>query len=130
MRATLGTILMASGLALAAATAVGEDEKDNTQAQEQAQEQQAAKAPAKQTAAAQPELEKKFTPPDGWHPKKRGQYTVYCRKDYNVRGTRVPAESCYDEAGIRAMIEAQREDQMMVDKMRRVCGGDASCGAH
>ncbi|MGH8205089.1 MAG: hypothetical protein ACREST_10805, partial [Steroidobacteraceae bacterium] len=64
-----------------------------------------------------------------WRAKKRGQYTVYCRKDYNVRGTRFPAETCYDEAGIRAMIEAGREDQMMVDKMRRVCGSDASCGA-
>jgi hypothetical protein len=74
--------------------------------------------------------ESAFVPPDGWRAKKRGQFTVYCRKDYNVRGTRFPAETCYDEAGIRAMVEAQREDQMMVDKMRRICGNDATCGTH
>jgi len=73
---------------------------------------------------------KEFTPPDGWRPKTRGKYTVYCRKDYNVKGTRFPAETCYDEAGIRAMLEAQREDQAKVDQMRRICGSDASCGAH
>jgi hypothetical protein len=73
---------------------------------------------------------KGFTPPDGWRPKKRGQFTVYCRKDYNVKGTRFPAETCYDEAGIRAMLEAQREDQTQVDQMRRICGSDATCGAH
>jgi hypothetical protein len=71
---------------------------------------------------------KEFVPPGGWRPKKRGEFTVYCRKDYNVKGTRFPAETCYDEAGIRAMIEAGREDQTMVDKMRRICSGDASCG--
>ncbi len=117
MSATFRAILMASGLALSAAPAAGGDEKPVAEA-----------PPAKQATAAEPE--KEFTPPDGWHPKKRGQFTVYCRKDYNVKGTRVPAETCYDEAGIRAMIEAQREDQTMVDKMRRVCSGDASCGAH
>ena len=71
-----------------------------------------------------------FKPPDGWRPKKRGQFTVYCRKDYNVKGTRLPAETCYDEAGIRAMLEAQREDQKTVDQMRRVCGSVEACGAN
>lgn len=81
----------------------------------------------KQAEATAKTAEKPFTPPDGWHTKKRGQFIVYCRKDYNVKGTRLPAEICYDEAGIRAMLEAEREDQAMVDKMRRVCAGDA-CG--
>ena len=88
----------------------------------------AADEPVAEKAAAVAET-KEFTPPDGWRPKKRGQFTVYCRKDYNVKGTRFPAETCYDEAGIRAMLEAQREDQAMVDQMRRICGSDASCGA-
>ena len=89
----------------------------------------AADAPVADEAAAAAEA-KEFKPPDGWRPKKRGKYTVYCRKDYNVKGTRLPAETCYDEEGIRAMIEAQREDQTMVDQMRRICGNDSTCGAH
>lgn len=85
--------------------------------------------PVADKAAAVAET-KEFTPPDGWRPKKRGKFTVYCRKDYNVKGTRFPAETCHDEAGIRAMLEAERESQVMVDKMRRICGNDATCGAH
>jgi hypothetical protein len=118
MRATLGMFLLLAGLAFSAVPAAGEDEAP------------AAKAPAEQTAAAQPAPEKEFTPPDGWRPKKRGKFTVYCRKDYNVKGTRFPAETCYDETGIRAMLEAQREDQTQLDQMRRICGNDATCGAH
>jgi hypothetical protein len=87
----------------------------------------AADEPVAERAAAAAETKKEFMPPDGWRQKKRGQFTVYCRKDYNVKGTRFPAETCYDEAGIRAMVEAQREDQAMVDKMRRICGSDGGC---
>jgi hypothetical protein len=115
MRATLAMFLVLGGLAFSATPAAGEDEAP------------AAKVPAEQAVASQPEPEKEFTPPDGWRQKKRGQFTVYCRKDYNVKGTRFPAETCYDEAGIRAMVEAQREDQAMVDKMRRICGSDGGC---
>ena|SRR5688572_1875609 len=118
MRATLAMFLVLAGLAFSATPAAGEDEAP------------AAKAPAEQTAAAEPEPGKEFTPPDGWRPKKRGQFTVYCRKDFNMKGTRFPAETCYDEAGIRAMLEAERESQTMVDQMRRICGSDAACGTH
>ncbi len=69
--------------------------------------------------------EKEFVPPDGWRPKKRGEFTVYCRKDYNVKGTRFPAEICYDEAGIRAMLAAQREDR---ERWTRCAGSAASDG--
>ena len=69
-----------------------------------------------------------FVPPDGWRPKKRGNFTVYCRKD-QAMGTRFPKETCYDEAGIRAMLAAQLEDREKVDQMRRICAGDASCGS-
>jgi hypothetical protein len=117
MHATLGMFLALAGLAFSATPAAGEDEVP------------AAKTPAEQTTAAQPEAAKEFTPPDGWRPKKRGKFTVYCRRDYNVKGTRLPAETCYDEEGIRAMLEAQREDQRTVDQMRRICGNDATCGA-
>lgn len=74
--------------------------------------------------------EKAFVPPDGWRPRKRGQFTVYCRKDFNVKGTRFPAETCYDEASLRAMVQQQLDDRASVDQMRRICAGDASCGAN
>ncbi|HWN05568.1 MAG TPA: hypothetical protein VNO53_00270 [Steroidobacteraceae bacterium] len=89
----------------------------------------AADEPVADKAAAVAET-KEFKPPDGWRPKKRGKFTVYCRKDYNVKGTRLPAETCYDESGIRAMLEAQRDDQTTVDQMRRICSNDATCGAN
>jgi hypothetical protein len=73
--------------------------------------------------------EKEFVPPDGWRPRKRGEFTVYCRKD-QVMGTRFPKETCYDEAGIRAMLAAQAEDREKIDQMRRICAGDSSCGTH
>ena len=74
--------------------------------------------------------EKEFVPPDGWRPKKRGKFTVYCRKEYNAKGTRFPMETCYDEAGIRAMLAAQLEDREKIDQLRRICSGDASCGSN
>jgi len=68
--------------------------------------------------------EREFKPPDGWRPRKRGEFTVYCRKDYTPRGTRFPTEVCYDEKGIREMLQAQREDQASVDQARRIQGTD------
>ncbi len=90
--------------------------------------------PAAATDAAAPAPkakadDKPFTPPPGWREKKRGQYTVYCRKQ-SVQGTRLPKEVCYDEEGIRAMLAAQREDREKVDQMRRVCGSQAACGGN
>jgi len=70
---------------------------------------------------------KEFKPPDGWKPRKRGEFTVYCRKDYNAKGTRFPQEICYDEAGIRAMLTEQQEDRDKLDQMRRICGQDGGC---
>lgn len=87
------------------------------------------KAPAAEadTTAAASE-EKPFVPPDGWREKKRGKYTVYCRKQSEV-GTRFQKETCYDEAGIRAMLAAQQDDREKVDQMRRICGSQDACGS-
>jgi hypothetical protein len=72
-------------------------------------------------AQADEAKEKEFTPPPGFRPRKRGGFTVYCRRE-EPKGTRFPAEVCYDEQGIREMLQAQREDLEMVDKMRRIYG--------
>jgi invasion protein IalB len=72
--------------------------------------------------------EKPFVPPDGWREKKRGKYTVYCRKESEV-GTRFQKETCYDQEGIRAMLAAQQDDREKVDQMRRICGSQDACGS-
>ena len=89
-----------------------------------ADEPEKAAEPEKTTAAkAEP-----FVPPDGWREKKRGTPTVYCRKDSEA-GTRFQKETCYDEAGIRAMLAAQQDDREKVDQMRRICGSQDACGS-
>ena len=81
---------------------------------------------ASPTAAA--DTRKELVLPPGFKPKKRGKFILYCRKE-TVLGTRMPAEHCYDEQGIRAMLRAQLEDREKVDQMRRICGSLDACGA-
>ena len=119
MRATVLTLL--SCLIFMAAPARSEEPPSKP-------EEQAAAKPEPVPAAAEKAEQEVFVPPDGWRPKKRGNFTVYCRKD-QAMGTRFPKETCYDEAGIRAMLAAQIEDREKVDQMRRICAGDTSCGS-
>lgn len=89
-------------------------------------------ADAKDAPAPAPKAgadEEPFTPPPGWREKKRGKFIVYCRKQ-TEKGTRLAKEVCYDEDGIRAMLQSQREDQERVDQMRRVCSSQAACGSN
>ena len=81
-------------------------------------------AAADATKAAEPE---KIHLPPGFKPKKRGKFTVYCRKE-EAMGTRFPVEKCYDEQGIREYVLDQRENQKQVDQMRRICGSMEACG--
>lgn len=80
--------------------------------------------PAASTAKAE---ERELVLPPGFRPKKRGKFVVYCKRDA-VLGTRMAAERCYDEEGIRAMLRAQAEDREKVDQMRRICGSMEQCG--
>jgi hypothetical protein len=70
-------------------------------------------------AKAKETKEREFTPPPGFRARKRGQHVVYCRRE-EPKGSRFPTEVCYDEQGIRNMLQAQREDQMKVDQIRRI----------
>jgi hypothetical protein len=74
--------------------------------------------------AAEPD---KIYLPAGFKAKKRGKFTLYCRKE-EVMGTRFPVEKCYDEKGIRDYVLDQRENQKQVDQMRRICGSQDACG--
>lgn len=114
MRNLIIAALVLPALVLAAQSAGGEEPPAT-------REQPVADAAAKK--------EPEFTPPPGWHPKKRGKFIVYCRKQSQM-GTRLPAEVCYDEQGIRDMLAAQRDDREKVDQMRRICGSQAACGAN
>ena len=85
--------------------------------------------PAKEASAAEPvKKEEPFKPPPGFRQRKRGEFIVYCRKE-PVMGTRFPAEKCYDEEGIKAMLVAQQDQRDKMDQMRRICAGDSTCGS-
>jgi hypothetical protein len=71
--------------------------------------------------------ERAFTPPPGFRERKRGKHVVYCRRE-EPKGSRFPTEICYDEKGIREMLQAQREDQAKVDQIRRTRATGACCG--
>ena len=68
-----------------------------------------------------------FVLPPGFKPMKRGKYTLYCRKE-TVMGTRLPAQKCYDEDGIRQLVQSLREEREKIDQMRRICGSMDACG--
>jgi hypothetical protein len=68
-----------------------------------------------------------FVLPPGFKPMKRGKFTLYCRKE-SVMGTRLPAQKCYDEDGIRQLVQSLREEREKIDQMRRICGSMNACG--
>lgn len=129
MRAIFLAALAAT--AIAAAPAFG-DEPATTEAAV-ATESAEAKADAPATAelaaadVSKPAAEDEIYLPPGFKVKKRGKFTLYCRKE-DVMGTRFPVEKCYDEQGIRDYVLDQRENQKQVDQMRRICGSMDACG--
>jgi len=81
-----------------------------------------ASAEAKPDAKAASE----FKPPPGFRTRKRGDVTVYCRKEA-VMGTRLAADKCYDEAGLRKLNHTELEQIEVLERIR-ACG-TASCPA-
>ncbi len=127
---TLGAMLL-----VAAAQAVGEEPA--AASEQAATATEAAPAPAADPPAAPEALAAADVPnaaeapkvylPPGFKVKKRGKFTLYCRKE-EAMGTRFPVEKCYDEQGIREYVLDQRENQKQVDQMRRICGSMEACG--
>ena len=70
-----------------------------------------------------------FALPPGFKPMKRGKFTLYCRKE-SVMGTRLPTQKCYDEDGIRQLVQLLREERERIDQMRRICSQQGACGAN
>ena len=115
-------LLAASGVAAA-------DESRDKPAPAAAEATAATPAPAVgiQVAVAEEKAAEPVKLPPGFREKKRGKYTVYCRKDVAM-GSRFASEKCYDERGLREYIDDQRENQKQVDQMRRICGSMDACG--
>ncbi|HEY8266313.1 MAG TPA: hypothetical protein VIG03_07040 [Steroidobacteraceae bacterium] len=133
MRATLLTALILPALLLDPPIAGSEEPPAETAAASTvapAAEKPADTKPvdAKASAVAKADDEA-FVIPPGFKERKRGKYTVYCRKD-PVIGTRFQSEKCYDEQGIHDYLQAQRENQEKVDQMRRTCATQGSCGSN
>ncbi len=70
--------------------------------------------------------EQAFKPPPGFRERKRGKHVVYCRRE-EPKGSRFPSEICYDEQGIRDMLQSQREDQIKIDQIRRTEATTRGC---
>jgi hypothetical protein len=134
MHATFLTALILPGLLLAAPIAGSEELPAETAAAAKAAPAEDKPADTKPvdaaaSAAAKADADDDFVIPPGFKERKRGKYTVYCRKD-PVMGTRFQSERCYDEKGIRDYLLAQRENQENIDRMRRVCSTQGACGSN
>jgi hypothetical protein len=131
MRNLLIAVMILPALWLAAPRAIGDEPRqseDTTAEPARAADADADSANAKPDLAAAKAADKdEIRLPAGFKAKKRGKFTVYCRKT-TALGTRFPTETCYDERGIRAYILDQEESQKQVDQMRRICGNMEACG--
>jgi hypothetical protein len=87
-----------------------------------AEEQPVVPDASKASAEAKPVAEEsaEFEVPPGFRTKKRGDMTLYCRRE-DVLGSRFKAEKCYDEAGVRELERKRREGEEMMDKIKN-CG--------
>jgi hypothetical protein len=136
MRASMKAAILAPALLLWAAVGRTDEPPAAAEAQPESQAEapkaaidvvEKASEDAETSTTAATESKRELVLPPGFKPKKRGKFVVYCKKDA-VLGTRMAAERCYDEEGIRAMLRAQEEDREKVDQMRRICGSMESCG--
>jgi hypothetical protein len=111
-------------LSLAAQGALAQDSAvaDETPAAEQASE----KVESRTTAAATKE---EFKPPVGFQTRKRGELTLYCKKEAAV-GTRFKSEKCYSEDQVRDYIIAQQENKRDIDRIINTCGGGSACATN
>ena len=123
------TAMVLPGLLLAAPVAGSEENPAEASAPVIAGAE-AMPADAKPADAALPAIanaDDNFVLPPGFKPMKRGKFTLYCRKE-SVMGTRLPAQKCYDEDGIRQLVQSLREEREKIDQMRRICGSMNACG--
>lgn len=68
-----------------------------------------------------------FKPPPGFLTKKRGKYTLYCKREAPM-GTRLKTETCLNEEQMRDYILALAENKRDVDRIRAICSNPCVCG--
>lgn len=68
-----------------------------------------------------------FKVPPGYRIKKTGELTLYCRRE-DVLGSRFKAEKCYDEAGVKALERARRENEEMMNRIENCAVGTCPIG--
>lgn len=81
---------------------------------------------AKAAATAKAETDE-LKPPPGWKKKKRGKFMLYCKNEAPM-GTRIKAETCYDEDGMRNYMLALQENKGDIDRIRSTCSNICVCG--
>ena len=84
------------------------------------------KVSAEATAAADAKKDDEFKPPPGFLTKKRGNLTLYCKKD-RTTGTRFATEKCYDENQMREYLLALEIQKRDVERIRATCTTAAVC---
>lgn len=95
----------------------------------------AAEEPPADPEASQPAAESKraaeetieFKSPPGFRPRKHGDVMLYCRREA-VLGSRFKAEKCYDQAGVKELLRAEREKSEMMDRIQNCAVGSCPAG--
>jgi hypothetical protein len=69
-----------------------------------------------------------FVPPPGFVTKKRGAFTLYCKRDTTI-GTRIKTEKCYDEQQVRDYLLAMKQAEEDAARIRNTCANVCVCGS-
>lgn len=67
-----------------------------------------------------------FKVPAGYQVRKRGKRVVYCKKSMES-GTRFAQTRCFDEEQLRAMELERQQQQVEVERSRKVCASLEDC---
>jgi len=86
-----------------------------------------ADAPEAKAAVTAKADSEEFKIPPGWKKKKRGKFMLYCKNEAPM-GTRIKAETCYDEDGMRNNLLALKENKADIDRIRSTCSNICVCG--
>ena len=84
-----------------------------------------AEAPASAVLAAAEEAAPAFKPPAGYSTKKKGDQTLYCRKETPI-GTRFASEYCFTQEQLQRIGKSSQSMRDDVARRQKTCSG-ASC---
>ncbi len=73
------------------------------------------------------ETKKPLKPPPGFKLKRRGKFLLYCKREAPM-GSRLKAETCYDEDQMRAYLLELEAGKVDIDRTRAICSNPCVCG--